>query len=178
MLSFWFKKPIHTKGYNLRVRQFYGTDKILSLNFTRSKFFPVIRDLSGRTHFFLSLGLLAKFLLKGKAFTKSKTVYLLVASFLRKILLFSSLTTLLLVVKNTPLFFKEIMAILNDPVVNVYSNPFSNEVIHEKDVVNPFHFSMFIFTENKPYGVMKVKKRGRLKRKITKRLTAVARVLD
>ena len=175
---FSLKKPVLLKGYNARLRKFHNTSKALSLNFTRGKFFPVIRELSGSTYFFLSLGLLAKFLLKGKSFTKSKTVYLLLANFLRKVLLFSSVNVLLLLIKNTPRYLREIMATLNDPVINVYSNPFSEHTVLEKNLVNPFTFSAFIFTQNKPYGLMKVKQRGRLKRKITKRLIAAARVLD
>ena len=166
------------RGYNLNKKKRFNPTKILSLNFSRNKFFPTVRTLAGETYFFLSLGLLAKFLLKNKAFTKSKTVFLLLASFLRKVLLFSSLKNMYLFVNKTPLFFKEIMSTINDPVVSVYKNPFTNTLVNEKEVPNPFTFPMIVFTNNKPYGTVKVKRKGRLKRKIARRLTMINRVLD
>ena len=166
------------RGYNVHKNTSHSPHKTLALNFTRNKFFPVIRSLKGETYFFLSLGLLAKFLLKGKSFTKSKTVFLLLASFLRKILLFSSFRYMYLFINKTPLYFKEIMSIINDPVVNIYKNPFGNSIITEKEIYNPFSFPVIIFSNNKAYGKIKNKKKGRLKRKITKRLVSLNRVLD
>jgi len=166
------------RGYNFHKRKFYNPTKILALNFTRGKFFPTIRTLKGETYFFLSLGLLAKFLLKGKAFTKNKLVFILLASFLRKILLFSSFTNMYLFVNKTPLYFKEIMSTISDSVINIYKSPFTNNLINEKEVNNPFSFPIILFTNNKSYGFMKSKRKGRLKRKIAKRLTMINRVLD
>jgi len=39
-------------------------------------------------------------------------------------------------------------------------------------------FSYIYFFNNKPYGVLKRKKKGRLKRKITKKLTLLNSILD
>jgi hypothetical protein len=166
------------RGYNTHRRQFYNPTKALSLNFTRGRFFPTLRTVLGETYFFLSLGLLSKFLLKGKSFTKSKTVFILLASFLRKVLLFSSFKNLYLFVNKTPLYFKEIMSTINDSVINIYKNPFSNNLVTEKDLPNPFVFPVIVFTNNKPYGFMKTKQKGRLKRKVAKRLIMINRVLD
>ena len=165
-------------GYNLFRRKFFNPTKALSLNFTRGKFFPTLRTIEGESYFFLSLGLLAKFLLKGKAFTKSKTVFILLASFLRKVLLFSSFKNIYLFINKTPLYFKEIMSTINDPVVSIYKNPFSNQLMNEKEINNPFSFPLIIFTNNKSYGFMKEKQKGRLKRKIARRLTLINKVLD
>ena len=166
------------KGYNLSRRKFFNPTKVLALNFSREKFFPTLRTLLGESYFFLSLGILSKFLLKNKAFTKSKTVFILLASFLRKVLLFSSLKNMYLFVNKTPLYFKEIMSTINDPVVSIYKNPFSNNLVNEKEVPNPFTFPIIIFTNNKPYGFLKTKQKGRLKRKISRRLVMINRVLD
>ena len=166
------------KGYNLNRRKFFNPTKVLALNFSRDKFFPTLRTLLGESYFFLSLGILSKFLLKNKAFTKSKTVFILLASFLRKVLLFSSLKNMYLFVNKTPLYFKEIMSTINDPVVSIYKNPFSNNLVNEKEVPNPFTFPIIIFTNNKPYGFLKTKQKGRLKRKISRRLVMINRVLD
>ena len=172
------KYVFEDRGYNAHKRKFYNPTKTLALNFTRNRFFPTLRTVLGETYFFLSLGLLSKFLLKGKSFTKSKTVFLLLASFLRKILLFSSFKNLYLFVNRTPLYFKEVMSTINDSVVNIYKNPFSTALVSEKETVNPFTFPVIVFTNNKPYGFMKTKQKGRLKRKISRRLTMINRVLD
>jgi hypothetical protein len=166
------------RGYNAHRKSFYNPTKTLALNFTRNRFFPTLRTVLGETYFFLSLGLLSKFLLKGKSFTKSKTVFLLLASFLRKVLLFSSFKNLYLFINKTPLYFKEIMSTINNSVINIYKNPFSDTLVSEKESPNPFVFPVIVFTNNKPYGFMKVKQKGRLKRKISRRLTMINKVLD
>jgi len=175
----FYSYPSNLLGYRSSSKyKYYNATKALSFNFTRNKFFPVLRTLKGETYFFLSLGLLSKFLLKGKAFTKSKQVYILLASFLRKILLFSSFKYLFLFINKTPIYFKELMSTINDPVVNIYKHPFSNVNFNEKVNTNPFSFPYIIFTNNKPYGNFKMKKKGRLKRKISRRVTLLNRVLD
>jgi hypothetical protein len=173
-----YKYSFSDRGYNVHRRKFYNPTKTLALNFTRNRFFPTLRTVLGETYFFLSLGLLSKYLLKGKSFTKSKTVFILLASFLRKVLLFSSFKNLYLFINKTPLYFKEIMSTINDSVVNIYKNPFTDNLITEKDIPNPFNFPVIVFTNNKPYGFMKAKQKGRLKRKISRRLTVINKVLD
>ena len=98
--------------------------------------------------------------------------------FLRKVLLFSSVREFLLIVQKTPQYLQETLAALNEPVVNVYRDPFGEVIINEKNLPPKFHFSMFLFKNNKPYGTVKVKQRGRLKRKIAKRIISMNRVLD
>jgi hypothetical protein len=84
-----------------------------------------------------------------------------------------------MIITKTPAYLKEIMDSINSPVIATYANPFNAEItINEKTTVNPFKFSFFMFLNNKPYGKVKVKKKGRLKRKITKRLTKMNKVLD
>jgi hypothetical protein len=70
------------------------------------------------------------------------------------------------------------MSTINDSVINIYKNPFSENLITEKEINNPFIFPVIVFTNNKPYGFMKSKQKGRLKRKISRRLTILNRVLD
>merc|ERR1711976_1103049 len=60
------------------------------LNFKRLRFFPLTRPrYSGETVFTTSLGCIAKFLNKGKSYTKNKAVFLLTGILLRRILLYS-----------------------------------------------------------------------------------------
>lgn len=171
--------PLFLRNYKRNLNLFHGSTKVLNLNFPRNRFFPSFRTLKGETYTFLSLGMFSKYFTKNKSFFKTKTMYLLLAGFLRKMLLFSSLKFLYMIVTKTPAFLKEIMSSINSPVVSNYKNPFNSDInINEKLVINPFKFSFFLFINNKPYGKVKVKKKGRLKRKVTKRLTKMNKVLD
>ena len=171
--------PLFLKDFKKNLHKFHGTNKILNLNFPRNRFFPNFKTLQGETYTFLSLGMFSKFFVKNKSFFKTKQMYLILASFLRKILLFASIKFLYLLITNIPTYLKEIMSTINNSVINHYKNPFNEEnLINEKMVINPFKFSFFMFINNKPYGKVKVKKKGRLKRKITKRLTQMNKVLD
>ena len=169
----------HTALRNNRIR-----NKLLNLNFTRNRFFPSFRPgLSGEVYVTMSLGLLAKYFLKPKCFTKSKTVYLAVASFLRKILLHCSIPHLYLFVKRTPRYFNEILAKINEPAIGRYKDPFvdphtTDTLINECEELNTFRFTAVMFFNNKKYGLVKMRKRGRLKRKIYRRLVNANRVLD
>ena len=171
--------PLFLKNYKQNLNSFHGAKKILNLNFPRNRFFPNFKTLKGETYTFLSLGMFSKFFTKNKSFFKTKAMYLVLAGFLRKILLFSSIKFLYILITKIPAYLKEIMAALNNSVINTYKNPFNEEIhINEKNIPNPFKFSFFMFINNKPYGKVKVKKKGRLKRKITKRLTQINKVLD
>jgi hypothetical protein len=122
--------------------------------------------------------MLSKFFQKNKAFLKTKTMYLLLVSFLRKVLLFSSFKYLILTIIKTPLYLKEMLTTLNNPVTKVYQNPFNDVEINEKTILNPFKFSFIMFLNNKPFTPLKLKKKGRLKRKISKRITLLNKIID
>ena len=151
---------------------------ILILNFRKSRFFPSLTNLKGRLFSTMSLGMFSKFFNKGKSFIKNKSVFLLIAGFLRKLILFSEIKGAMLQVKRVPLYFKEILSALHDPVVSFYKNPFTGQIINESEEKNTFKFTSFMFINNKPYGKVKNKQKGRLKRKITKRLISINRMVD
>lgn len=156
----------------------YKLSKVLVLNFKRKRFFPLIRDITGNTFFNTSLGILAKYLQKGKFFTKKKSVFLLVASLIRKMLLYSSLKDLILMVKRTPMYLQEILSLINNPVSSLYNDPFTKKEVNEFRLTNNFNFNNIVFTTTKPYGPIKTKNKGRLKRKISKKLVLIGRVSD
>lgn len=156
----------------------YKLSKVLTLNFKRKRFFPLIRDLAGTTFFNTSLGILSKYLQKGKFFTKKKVVFLLVASLIRKMLIYSSLKDLILMIKRTPMYLQEILSLINNPVSSLYNDPFTKKEVNESRLKNNFYFRNIIFTTTKAYGPLKTKNKGRLKRKISKKLILIGRVTD
>ena len=171
-------KPLVTIPYKLNKNKYFNTQKTLALNFKRNRFFPTLRTLKGESYIFLSLGMFIKFFNKSKSFLKSKSMYLILASFFRKILMFGSFRNLILTISKTPVFLKEIMATINDSVVAVYKNPFNDTEVNEKAYINRFKFSFIMFLNNKPFGPLKLKKKGRLKRKISKKIILMNRITD
>lgn len=106
---------------------------LLSLNFKRLRFFPGLKTTSGTDFAHFSLGLLNSYFRKGKFFLKSKIVYLALANFFRKLLIFSGIKSFFLHVNRTPKYFLEILNTVLEPVVSVYQNPFNtNSLINEQ----------------------------------------------
>jgi hypothetical protein len=107
---------------------------LLSLNFKRLRFFPGFKTTKGTDFTHLSLGLLNSYFRKGKFFLKSKIVYLALASFFRKILIFSGIKTFFLHINRNPKYFLEILNTLLEPVINTYQNPFNlTKSVNEQD---------------------------------------------
>lgn len=151
----------------------------LVLNYKRFRFFPLIRDSYGQTLFNCSLGIMSKFLNKGKSFTKKKAVYLLLFSLIRKVLLYSKIGNMILVLNRTPKYLQEFMSTLNTPSVSIYSNPFKpTNLLSESNKDTYFDFKYVQVLTSKSYGYIKIGKKGRLKRKISRRVLLSNRVLD
>lgn len=152
--------------------------KVLFLNYKRNKFYPSIQNTSNFIYTTSSLGIFSKFFKKGKSFIKNKINFLVTAGFLRKILLFSDIRNLILMVKRTPIYLTETLTAINSPVIVNYKHPFSSENVNEMRLKSFFYFYYFIFFHTKPYGYMKGRKRGRIKRKITKRIVKINNLTD
>lgn len=158
--------------------EFFIHHKLLILNFYKKRFFPVIRNIEGHTYFTSSLGMFSKFFNKGKSFIRSKSSFLVSAAFLRKILVYSGLLDLILLIKKIPVYFNEILNVIHNPAIPFYDHPFHGLSVDESLIFPEFRFNMFIFFNNKSFGRHKVRLRGRLKRKISRRLQRLNRVLD
>lgn len=156
----------------------YNTDDLLTLNYKRRNFFPNVSSKDGKVLVTSSLGLFARMLNKGKSFIRNKSVYLMSAMFIRKLLIYSSIRQITVFVKRQPLYLNEILSTLFKPVINLYKHPFNNKIIDEKSAGISFKFLNIIFMQNKNYTNYKTRKRGRLKRRIMKRLIKVNNVLD
>lgn len=165
---------MYERSYN----SFYKSDYLFALSFQRNRFFPYVSSYSGWTHITTSLGIFAKFLKKRKSFLKTKPVYMIVANFLRKVLLFSKIPSFHFLTKKVPKYYQEILSTLFNPVPNLYSSPFSKATVYEDSVGQPFYFTYILYFNNKSYTTMKDKQKGRLKRKIQKKINAINRVLD
>ena len=166
------------KGTLFNTKAFFSSDDLFLINYKRRNFFPNISSNHGRVMVTTSLGLFSKMLNKGKSFIRSKMVYLITMSFFRKVLIYSSFRNLTLFIKNEPLYLNELLSTLFKPVVGFYKHPFNNYLVDEKLIKTAYKFNSILFINNKKFTIQKTRKRGRLKRRIIKRLISVNKVLD
>ena len=151
---------------------------IVSLNFRRRNFFPSVQSKKFWIYMSLSLGILSKFFKKGGSFIRSKLLYMVATTFIRRTLLFSSIKNIILIVKKTPVYIREILASLNKVSIAPYKSPFNKSLFYEKKTEQYFKYTNFIYINSKPYTFMKIKKKGRIKRKIIKKLVKFNRITD
>lgn len=81
-------------------------------------------------------------------------------------------------IKRTPMYLQDILSTINNPVSSIYNDPYTKKEVNEFKTTNNFKFTNIIFTTTKPYGPIKTKNKGRLKRKISKKLILIGRVTD
>ena len=166
------------KGTLFNNKSFFNVDDLFLINYKRRNFFPNISSSKGQVVVTTSLGLFSKMLNKGKSFIRSKMVYLITMSFFRKVLIYSSFRNLSLFIKNEPLYLNELLSTLFKPVIGFYKHPFNNYLVDEKLIKTSYRFNNILFINNKKFTVQKTRKRGRLKRRIIKRLVSINKVLD
>jgi hypothetical protein len=152
--------------------------KIFLLSFKRGMFFPTLLNSRGHTYTTLSLGIFLKFFLKPRSFKKSKQLYILLSHFFRKILIFLNLKLISLFVKFIPKYFSEILNLLMRRNPNSYNHPFTNELIYESSISNPYSIGNIFFFNTKPYGFFKKRKKGVVKRKISRKIIKNNLIID
>jgi len=119
-----------------------------------------------------------KFFGKSRAFFKTKLVYLTLAGFLRKLLLYMDLKYLDLYVRGIPVFLPETLRTLHAPTITPYPHPFHGATVDEIFVTKRFRFKYFMFFRSKPYTFMKSRGMGRIKRNLRKRLVKSNNITD
>lgn len=151
----------------------------LIMSFKKNRMFLNLNNFSKKNFFFLSTGLFIKFFEKKKSFKKNKTIKLLMAKYVRKIFLISKIKNTVLIIKRNPIFLLEIINFFNLPIVHKFLNPIENKIIEEED--NNFikiKFLYFIFLENKNFSKNKQPQKGRIKRKILRKIVFENKIID
>lgn len=167
--TFFFKKKLITK------KSFF----FVFLSFKNKKIFLNLKSKKKKTIFSLSQGLFLKFFEKRKSMRKHKNMKLLMAKFLRKLLYSIKIKHLFFVVRNTPLHLIDFLYFLNAPTVHKYVNPVSGLLVEEENTAYPkFSAINFVFRKNIDFSKNKIKKKGRIKRKITRKLTMLNNLTD
>jgi len=123
--------------------------------------------------------LFLKFFTKTKSFIKNKLLYLLLIGFLKKILLYSLFKNIIIFFKQKPLYLTDILNIIMTPAVNLYKNPLNfHKIIDERFLGNTFSIVFMVFLNTKKYNIQKIKKKGKIKRKIFKKIILINRLID
>ena len=155
----------------------------VTLNFKRNKFFPYIHGESGDGGIFFnsSLGLVCSLSQQGSTSKKSKTAYLSTSRLIRRVIIHSRCHNYNLKLKGSPKYISEIMSAMYARSTPIYANP-SNALGHyDESSLGPRGIILAgTLTLSSPFSYYKrkLKSRGRLKRKISKRLVASNRVID
>ena len=99
--------------------------------------------------------------------------------FLRKLLLTLRLRSLTMCIRGVPLQLDLLLATLFRPLAHTITDPFSGTVVEETGASRSyFNFSSILFRRSKPFGTQKQKKRGRVKRKIRRKIIQSGSVVD
>lgn len=99
--------------------------------------------------------------------------------FLRKLLILSNIKDLNVIIKGVPLFVARLFNGLNRPLAHIITDPISKQTIDETgEEFNTFRYHALTFLKLKPFGYQKPPKKGRIKRKIKRKIIRSARVID
>lgn len=152
----------------------------LYFTFTRTRIFVNLTNNSHKNYLSLSVGLFLRFFKNKKSFKKNKLIKLLLVKYLRKLLLVSNIKNVYLYVQKTPLFLTELVKTLTTPLVNPFFNPISSSLLFENNSPssNSFSIRYVYFRQLKPFNLMRMPRKGRLKRKIMRRIIRTNRISD
>jgi hypothetical protein len=132
-------------------------------------------------YFSLFSGLFLKFYGHKRPLRRSKLFKILMVKYLRKILLSSSVTHLNIVVNNMGVIFTELYQALMTPEIKPY-RVFDQRSLYSDSTLNVnrnvFQVHKFIFLKNMNLTLIKERSRGRIKRKIKKRLIKRINIMD
>lgn len=90
-----------------------------------------------------------------------------------------NITNLNLFIKSSGFFLNEFLSLLIQPSEKTFLNPLSNKLVtDESRLVSRFHFSYIYFLNTKSFSYLKLRKKGRIKRKIQRRLLKLNPIID
>lgn len=151
----------------------------LFLNFRVNRLFINLINPAGRNYVSLSGGPLLKFFGNRKSLKKSKTFKLLLIKFLRKLLIISGISTFNLYFKGRISAVNEIVGTLLSPLASPFYDPLrGTTVLESPDTGFSMNVRYMIFDNIKSFTNMKTRSKGRLKRKIFRRVVKSNRITD
>lgn len=151
----------------------------LFFNFREHRLFVTLHNNKGQNYFSLAVGIFLKFFKNKKSLRKNKTLRFLLAKYVRKLLILANIKNLYLHVRKTPILFQELLNLLLRPLIKPMVDPTNGRVINET-AANHFDLNIIalIFSHSRSFATRKIRKKGRIKRKIRRRLFRLNNVLD
>lgn len=99
--------------------------------------------------------------------------------FLRKLLVILKLKYVVLHFRGVPVLIDLLLQVLYQPISHPMRDPLTGRFIDETDNwVQNLKISEVMFSRPKPFGYLKTRKRGRIKRKIRRKIIRSSNVVD
>lgn len=173
---FYLKFFHYTKSFmNRKVLVTYS----LFFNFRGSRLFITLNNSKSQNYFNLSVGIFLKFFKNKKSLRKNKALRFLMVKYLRKLLILANLKNIYFYVRKTPVLFQELLHLLLQPLIKPITDPVTGHIINETpDSFFDLNVIALIFSNSKSFATQKTRKKGRIKRKIRRRLFRLNNVLD
>ena len=105
-------------------------------------------------------------------------IKILLMKYIRKLFIVSGIISFELFINRTPILLEELINALCNPTGTFFTNPLNNYNYDDTVEKTTFNFMGIYYITPRPYGVKKGPKKGRLKRKIMRRLIRMNKVLD
>jgi hypothetical protein len=152
----------------------------LKLYFRRKSLFVLIHDRHNRTYASFSTGFFIKFFKKKKTLKKHKLLRVLVGRYLRKLFILAAVKNLRVTIQGVPLYLLEILNSMNRPSTHVFYDPVTEKNISDtaKTGCITARAVYFFFIKNVPFVIQRSRKKGRIKRKIRRKLIAKNKIID
>lgn len=165
--------------YFKKIDSTFAYDPKLFFTFSSRRLFFNLRDRQNKNYFSLAVGIFLKYFNYQKSLKKTKSFKFLLAKFLRKILIVSGIRDMVLYLKRPPVLLAELFRFLTRPIISPFFDPISNKtIIEDDDNYVTFNFKYFFFLRSVSFTHMKRKQKGRLKRKISKKIIKRNRITD
>lgn len=149
--------------------------------FKTKRFYINLSTYDGDSCLSISPGMFLKFLNRRKSYKKNRVLCLVMAQYIRKVILLMRLKRFDVVIRRSPYMLNEIFSGMFRPLVHSFKDPVTGRVIDENDKKRRkfrFRLRFLIFEHNKPYGYMKQKLKGRLKRKVWRKIIRQNKIVD
>lgn len=157
----------------------FAYDYKVYFTFHPSRFYINLRSYTNINYFSLAVGLLLKFFKYKKSLKKTKTFKFLLVKFFRKLLITTNMQRFVLFFKRSPVLLNEVIRFLTQPLIAPFYDPVRDRTVLEdenKPYLLQVHYIYFL--KSVSYTKMKNKQKGRLKRKITKKIVRKNRIVD
>lgn len=138
-----------------------------------------LQNFKRRNFFFLSVGFFLKYFEKRKALKKNKSLKILLARYVRKLYLLVKFKYTLFFIRSIPTYLAELVNTLNTPIIHKFLTPFNDKLFEDSSLnQNIFNINYFIFLKNIDFSNNKIRKKGRIKRKITRKIFMENSIID